>query len=86
MDPTASPGSTLVDSASVAGQQPDPDLSNNDATLNLNVQNVSDLSVTATAQAGRGAPAGQPLTYTITVSNLGPADEPDAILRFLPPA
>ncbi|MGP0063199.1 MAG: Calx-beta domain-containing protein, partial [Isosphaeraceae bacterium] len=87
VDPTASPGSTLVDSASVAGQQPDPNLSNNDATLNLNVQNVSDLSVTATAQASGGTPlAGQPLTYTITVSNLGPADEPDAILSgSLPP-
>ena len=81
MDPTAAPGATLTDSASVTGQQADPDASNNTATLNLAVQSVSDLAVVATAQAGSGTPlVGQPITYTIIVSNQGPADEPDAVL------
>lgn len=76
---TASPGSTLVDSATVQGAEPDPDLSNNTASLSLPVRGVSDLSVSATVQPGPYY-AGQPITYTLLVTNTGPADEPDAML------
>ena len=87
VDPTALPGSTLIDSASVSGQQLDPNLANNNASLNLTVQGVSDLAIVATAQSLSVPPlVGQPLTYTITVSNQGPSDEPDASLSgLLPP-
>jgi uncharacterized repeat protein (TIGR01451 family) len=87
VDPTAPPGATLIDSASVSGQQADPNPDNNAATLDLAVQSVSDLGVVATAQAAGGTPlVGQPLTYTIIVSNQGPAAEPDAVLSgALPP-
>ena len=85
VNPTAAPGSILIDSASVAGQQPDPNLSNNNATLDLTIQSVSDLAVVATAQTS-SALVGQPITYTITVTNQGPADEPDAVLSGALPA
>jgi uncharacterized repeat protein (TIGR01451 family) len=86
VDPTASPGATLIDSASVAGQQADPNPANNTATMDLMVQSVSDLAVLATAQSSGPPLVGQPLTYTITVSNQGPADEPDAVLSGALPA
>ena len=85
VDPTASPGAILSDSATVAGQQADPNTTNNAYTLDVTVQGVSDLGVVAAAQPGT-ALVGQPLTYTITVSNQGPDDEPDAVLSgALPP-
>ncbi len=46
---------------------------------------MSDLGILATGQPG-SIDVGQPLTYTITVSNQGPADEPDAeVTATLPP-
>jgi uncharacterized repeat protein (TIGR01451 family) len=85
VDPTALPGSILDDSATVAGQQADPDPSNNQAALAISVRGVSDLGVTAAAHPG-AVHVGQALTYTITVTNQGPADEPDAVLTGSLPA
>ena len=85
VDPTAAPGSTLNDSAAVAGQQADPNPSNNQASLATPVRGVSDLGVTASAQPG-SLHVGQGLTYTITVTNQGPNDEPDAVLTSALPA
>src|SRR5262249_7480237 len=79
VDPTALPGSILNDSATVTGQQADPHPSNNQAILAIPVRGVSDLGVTAAVHPG-AVHVGQALTYTITVTNQGPADEPDAIL------
>ena len=79
VNPTAQPGATLVDSATVQGVQADPDLSNNSDSLILPVRGLSDLAVRATATPGSGY-VGQPLTYTIAVTNNGPLDEPDAVL------
>jgi uncharacterized repeat protein (TIGR01451 family) len=83
--PTAAPGSTLVDSASVSSQTADPNPSNNTATLSTPVVGISDLAVSATAGAS-SVYAGQDLTYTVTVSNLGPNDEPDAVVTSQLPA
>ncbi len=77
--PTAEPGSTLLDSASVAAQETDPDTTNNTATLETPVVGVSDLAISVTAQPG-AVYVGQDVTYTVTASNLGPDDEPDAIV------
>ncbi len=83
--PTAQPGSTLVDSASVTGGQADPVSGNNTAMLKVPVRGVSDLSVAAALQSGP-AFVGQPMTYVISVTNQGPADEPDAVLSSSLPA
>lgn len=83
--PTAPPGSTLVDTASVTGGQVDPVVTNNAATLSVPVRGVSDLSVAAALQSGE-AYVGQPMTCTITVTNQGPADEPNAVLSSSLPA
>src|SRR5262249_45382861 len=74
---TAPPGSTLEDSASVSGQQADPDSSNNMFTLGVPIRGVSDLGISASAQPD-SLEVGRPLTYTILVTNHGPDDEPSA--------
>jgi uncharacterized repeat protein (TIGR01451 family) len=79
VNPTAQPGATLVDTATVQGAQDDPDLDNNSDSLSLPVRGLSDLSVVATVQPGSGY-VGQPVTYSIAVTNNGPLDEPDAVL------
>ena len=79
VEPTAEPGSTLLDSASVAAQETDPDTTNNTATLETPVVGVSDLGISVAAQPG-AVYVGQDVTYTVTVSNQGPDDEPDAIM------
>src|SRR5262249_34171842 len=68
---TVPPGSTLEDSASVAGQQADPDSSDNTFTLEVPVRGVSDLGLSAAAQPA-ALEVGRPLTYTILVTNHGP--------------
>ncbi|HZW31543.1 MAG TPA: hypothetical protein VFF52_12600, partial [Isosphaeraceae bacterium] len=85
VDPTAAPGSTLIDTAAVAGQQADPNPGNNQASLTLPVRGLSDLGVTAAAQPV-AVHVGQGLTYTIMVTNQGPDDEPDAVLTSVLPA
>jgi len=85
VDPTVSAGSTLTDTASVAGQEADPNPANNTATLMTPVEGASDLAVTAAAQPA-AVYVGQNLTYTLNVSNNGPDNEPDAVLTCpLPP-
>ena len=79
VDPTGPAGSLLTDSATASGQLPDPDASNNTVTLALPVRGVSDLGISAVATAGN-VPVGQPATFTITATNSGPADEPDAVV------
>ena len=50
VNPTAAPGSSLTDPASVTHQETDPDPANESATLVTPVQGVSDLGITATSQ------------------------------------
>jgi uncharacterized repeat protein (TIGR01451 family) len=85
MNPIATPGSTLDDTAVVSGSQADPNTTNNTATLSLPVRGVSDLVVDASLQPGPYY-VGQPLTYTVDVTNNGPAAEPDAVLAGALPA
>lgn len=83
--PTVGPGSTLVDTASATAAQADPSPSNSTATLSLPVRGVSDLAVSASVSSA-SVNVGQTVTYSIDVTNLGPADEPDAVLSgALPP-
>ena len=75
--PTAAPGTLTTDSAAATAQQTDPNPANNVATLPVVIQGISDLSIAATAQPS-SVYVGQNVTYTLSVSNLGPDLEPDA--------
>ena len=77
--PTAQPGSTLLDSASVATMETDPNPTNNTATLETPVVGVSNLGISVSAQPGT-VYVGQGVTYSVTVTNQGPNNEPDAIV------
>ena len=80
VNPTALPGSTLVDSAAVQGTQADPNLANNTTQLTRSVRGVSDLSISGTTSAS-SLNVGQPFQVTIQVANAGPYDEPAAVLN-----
>jgi uncharacterized repeat protein (TIGR01451 family) len=83
----ASPGSTLLETASVsAGDgENDRDPSNNTAAISTPVRDLSQVSLQLTAGASSIA-VGQPLSYTLVATNSGPADEPDARITIsLPP-
>ena len=85
VQPTASPGSTLVNSASIAADEYDSNSSNNTATLSVPVRDASNLILTMTPSVS-SVPIGQPLGYSIVVANPGPTDEPDALVTIpLPP-
>ena len=73
VQPTTLPGSTLVDTASVSSPEFDADPGNKTASISVPVRNVSNLAVTMTPSTS-SVPIGQTLGYTITVSNLGPAE------------
>jgi len=79
VDPTGLPGSSLTDTATASGQLTDPNPGNNTVTLVLPVRGISDLSISAVGNAG-DVLVGQPATFKITVTNLGTASEPDAVV------
>jgi len=79
VDPTGSSGTTLTDSAAASGQYADPVPDNNTDTLTLPVRVISNLAIAASAGPAT-VPVGQPATFSITVTNLGPAAEPDAVV------
>ncbi len=87
VQPTSSPGSLLVDTASVSGSSAEFDSNPADSTASISVpvRDVSNLGLTMTSSVP-SVPIGQTLSFTMTVSNPGPADEPDATLTApLPP-
>src|SRR5208337_2368325 len=86
VQPTSSPGSILVDTASVSESSADFDPNPADtASISVPVRDVSNLVLTMTPSVP-SVPIGQTLSYSMTVSNPGPADEPDATLTVpLPP-
>ena len=70
---------TLSNAAEVSAATPDPDSSNNPATASTAVQGgrgEADLAVEATVDP-QSARVGERLTYTVKVSNRGPASAPD---------
>src|SRR5271157_5050977 len=86
VQPTSSPGSILVDTASVSESSADFDANPADtASISVPVRDVSNLVLTMTPSVP-SVPIGQTLSDSMTVSNPGPADEPDATLTVpLPP-
>ena len=63
---------TVTNTASVtASDQPDPDLTDNTATVTLTTETIADLAITKTL-TGSAVP-GRVTTYSIVVTNLGPS-------------
>jgi uncharacterized repeat protein (TIGR01451 family) len=65
-------GSSLTNTASVSSIIPDPDLTNNSASVTTSVLTSADLSVSKSGPAL--VTAGTSATYTITLTNNGPSD------------
>ena len=63
----------LSETATVTSDSLDPDLTNNNATATVQVDPSADLEVSIASDPFVAA-VGMPLTYTVTVTNLGPSD------------
>ena len=70
----SSPG-TLENTATVDGNEPDPDTANNSATIVTHLRDPADLGVTV-ADSPDPVATGGTLTYTTVVTNDGPGDAP----------
>ena len=77
-------GTTLNAVATVAGVEGDPVAGNNQASATTAVLASSDLGLTVTASP-TPALAGQPLVYTLTVTNAGPSDATGVVLSDVLP-
>lgn len=75
----------IRNTASVDSATPDPNPSNNSSTEDTPVIQSADLSVTKTGGPSP-VPAGGQLTYTLTISNLGPGDAQSVTLTDAIPA
>ena len=76
---TGTTASPTTDSATITGNEYDPNMANNSATVSVPVTAVSDLQIGMTA-APNPVYVGNVLTYTITASNAGPSTEPAAVV------
>ncbi len=70
---------SIVNTAVVSSDTPDPDTTNNTSTNITNISTEADLSVSKTAQPAVAA-AGELLTYTVTVTNNGRDDAQNVIV------
>jgi uncharacterized repeat protein (TIGR01451 family)/CSLREA domain-containing protein len=68
---TTTQGGLVTNTVTVSSGRPDSDLSNNTFTVTTVVQAVVDLALAKSAAVGT-AVAGQPFTYTLTITNNGP--------------
>lgn len=64
---------SVTNTVTVSGNQPDPNLSNNTSTVTTPIAASADLSLVKTASAAEVKPGGA-LTYTLTISDLGPSN------------
>ena len=64
---------SVTNTVTVSGNQPDPNSSNNTSTVTTSIAASADLSLLKTASAASTKP-GSPLTYTLTISDLGPSN------------
>ena len=72
VDPGTPSGTVLTNTATVSSTTTDPDLGNQAAIAQTTIGTSADLSITKSA-APSPVVAGEPLSYTITVSNAGPS-------------
>ena len=85
VEPSAGPA-ILVNSAGVDGPTPDPDLTNNTDTAEVNVIDEVDLAIVKTFTGTNPVPAGATTTFSLAVSNLGPSDADGVIVGDALPA
>ena len=76
---------TLENTASVDGNEPDPDTDNNSATIVTDLRTPADLGVTV-ADSPDPVATGGTLTYTTIVTNHGPGDAPSVRAGADPPS
>ncbi len=82
---SASASGTISNTADVTASTPDPDPTNNTSTITTDISPLADLVITKTVVPDP-AICGLPLTYTLTVSNLGPSTAEDVAIRDITPA
>ena len=83
--PTNTSVSPTTDTATISGNQYDPDSSNNSASISVPILPVSDLQIGMSA-APNPVYVGANLVYTINASNAGPSTEPAAVVSDTLPA
>ncbi|MEM1181382.1 MAG: DUF11 domain-containing protein, partial [Acidobacteriota bacterium] len=83
VDPTQT--AALSNTASVAADETDPTSSNDSATESTAVGTATDLSI-AKADSADPVSGGDDLTYTLTVTNLGPSDSTGSTVTDVLPA
>ena len=74
----------IVNTAEIEGDEPDTRPNNNTGTATFDGAGTADLSIVKTA--GADPTAGEPFTYTITVTNGGPQAAPDLVVNDQVPA
>lgn len=82
---SASSAASITNTAEVTSSTPDPDPDNNTYDVTTPVSLSADLSIVKTAQPSP-VQNGDPLTYTIVISNAGPADSQNVTLTDTLPA
>ncbi len=81
---TVSPTGTYTNTASVTANEPDPNTANNGSAVTPVPQPVSDLAITKTDGNSTYTP-GNPVTYTLTLTNAGPNHVTEAIVSDILP-
>jgi uncharacterized repeat protein (TIGR01451 family) len=82
---SAAGGSTLTNTATVSSSTPDPNTGNNSSTATTTVQAQADLWVHETGPANTPI-SPQSLTYTLTVTNIGPTEATNVTLSDAVPS
>lgn len=80
----SSEGQDIDNVAAVRSDTPDPDDSNNTATVNLAITAVADLALVKSGPAS--VAAGTPITWTIDVTNAGPSTAASVLIADTVPA
>jgi uncharacterized repeat protein (TIGR01451 family) len=81
---TATEGQDIDNKASARSDTPDPDASNNSATVNLTVTSVADLALTKNGPAS--VVAGNTISWTLSATNNGPSTAKNVAITDTVPA